>query len=205
MAMLRVVVVAEDVPAGNDLAAAIAEEADAVVVDQFGADEAADADLAAVDVAIWDLGEDRTRIAGQLAVIGRLGVPTLVLGPADAASEAMAAGARGFLPRTGIAERVAAAARAAAADLLVLDPAFTIAVLPVRDRDAETIVEDLTRRELDVLQLLAEGFSNKEIAERLGITDHTVKFHVTTILSKLDAHSRTEAVTKAARLGLIIL
>jgi DNA-binding NarL/FixJ family response regulator len=205
MAMLRVVVVAEDVPAGNDLAAVIAEEADAVVVDQFGADEAADADLAAVDVAIWDLGEDRTRIAAQLAVIGRLGVPTLVLGPDDAAAEAMAAGAKGFLPRTGTAERVAAAARAAAADLLVLDPAFTIAVLPVRDRDTEAIVEDLTRRELDVLQLLAEGLSNKEIAERLGITDHTVKFHVTTILSKLDAHSRTEAVTKAARLGLIIL
>lgn len=205
MAMLRVVVVAEDVSAGNDLAAVIAEEADAVVVDQFGAEEAADADLTGVDVAIWDLGEDRTRTGAQLAVIGRLGIPTLVLGPDDGASEAMAAGARGFLPRTGNAERVAAAARAAAAGLLVLDPAFTIAVLPARDRDAEAIVEDLTRRELDVLQLLAEGLSNKEIAERLSITDHTVKFHVTAILSKLDAHSRTEAVTRAARLGLIIL
>ena len=205
MAMLRVIVVAEDAPAGNDLAAVLAEEADAVVVDQLGADEAADADLAGVDVAIWDLGEDRTRITGQLAVIGRLGVPALVLGPDDVASEAIAAGVRGFLPRAGSAERLAAAARAAAADLIVLDPAFAIAVLPARAREAEPIVEDLTPRELDVLQLLAEGLSNKEIAERLGITDHTVKFHVNTILSKLDAHSRTEAVTRAARLGLIIL
>jgi len=205
MAMLRVIVVAEDAPAGNDLAAVLGEEADAVVVDQFGADEAADADLAGVDVAIWDLGEDRTRITGQLAVIGRLGVPALVLGPDDVASEAIAAGVRGFLPRAGSAERLAAAARAAAADLIVLDPAFAIAVLPARAREAEPIVEDLTPRELDVLQLLAEGLSNKEIAERLGITDHTVKFHVNTILSKLDAHSRTEAVTRAARLGLIIL
>lgn len=205
MAMLRVIVVAEDAPAGNDLAAVLAEEADAVVVDQLGADEAADADLAGVDVAIWDLGEDRTRITGQLAVIGRLGVPTLVLGPDDVASEAIAAGVKGFLPRAGSAERLAAAARAAAADLLVLDPAFTITILPARDREAEPIVEDLTPRELDVLQLLAEGLSNREIAERLGITDHTVKFHVNTILSKLDAHSRTEAVTRAARLGLIIL
>jgi len=205
MAMLRVIVVAEDAPAGNDLAAVLGEEADAVVVDQFGADEAADADLAGVDVAIWDLGEDRTRITGQLAVIGRLGVPALVLGPDDVASEAIAAGVRGFLPRAGSAERLAAAARAAAADLIVLDPAFAITVLPARAREAEPIVEDLTPRELDVLQLLAEGLSNKEIAERLGITDHTVKFHVNTILSKLDAHSRTEAVTRAARLGLIIL
>lgn len=203
--MLRVAVVAEDVPAGNELAAVLAEEADVVVLDQFGADDAAEADLTGVDVAIWDLGEDRTRIGTQLAVIGRAGIPTLVLGPEDVAAEAIAAGARGFLPRTGYAERLVSAARAAAADLLVLDPALTIAVLPARDRDAEVMVEDLTRRELDVLQLLAEGLSNKEIAERLGITDHTVKFHVTTILSKLDAHSRTEAVTKAARLGLIIL
>lgn len=203
--MLRVIVVAEDAPAGNDLAAVLADDAETVVVNQVEADDAAEADLSGVDVAVWDLGDDHTRITGQLGVIVRLGIPALVLGPDEAASEAIAAGVRGFLPRAGVAERLAVAARAAAADLVVLDPAFAIAVKSGRARDAEQPVEELTPRELEVLQLMAEGFSNKEIAERLGITDHTVKFHVNTILSKLDAHSRTEAVTRAARLGLIIL
>jgi len=68
-----------------------------------------------------------------------------------------------------------------------------------------TPVEELTPRERHVLQLLAEGLPNKAIADRLGISEHTVKFHVSAIMSKLGAQSRTEAVTRAARLGLIIL
>ena len=63
----------------------------------------------------------------------------------------------------------------------------------------------LTRRELEVLHLVAEGLPNKSIAVRLGISDHTVKFHVNAILSKLGAQSRTEAVTRATRMGLITL
>jgi DNA-binding NarL/FixJ family response regulator len=65
--------------------------------------------------------------------------------------------------------------------------------------------EDLTARELQVLQLLAEGLSNKAIAQRLQISEHTAKFHVAAILGKLEAHTRTEAVTRAVRQGLIIL
>ena len=65
--------------------------------------------------------------------------------------------------------------------------------------------ELLTARELQVLALLAEGLANKAIAARLGISDHTVKFHVNAILGKLGAESRTEAVTRAARAGLLIL
>ncbi|MBI1880571.1 MAG: response regulator transcription factor, partial [Chloroflexi bacterium] len=63
----------------------------------------------------------------------------------------------------------------------------------------------LTPRELEVLQLLAEGLPNKAIARRLDISDHTVKFHVNAILSKLSAQSRTDAVVRATRLGLILL
>jgi len=63
--------------------------------------------------------------------------------------------------------------------------------------------EPLTPRELEVLGLIADGLSSKEIARRLGISEHTVKFHVNTIMSKLGARSRTEAVVVAARLGLI--
>ena len=63
----------------------------------------------------------------------------------------------------------------------------------------------LTPRESEVLQLLAEGLPNKAIAERLGISDHTAKFHVNAILGKLGASTRTEALAQAARLGLVLL
>ena len=65
------------------------------------------------------------------------------------------------------------------------------------------IVEALTPREMDVLEMLAEGLSNKMIAHRLSISDHTAKFHVNSILAKLNAGTRTEAVTRGIRLGLI--
>jgi DNA-binding NarL/FixJ family response regulator len=64
-------------------------------------------------------------------------------------------------------------------------------------------VETLTPRELEVLELLAAGLSNKEIAERLRVSFHTVKFHVNSILGKLGASSRTEVVGLAARAGLL--
>ncbi|HKC74673.1 MAG TPA: response regulator transcription factor, partial [Chloroflexota bacterium] len=63
----------------------------------------------------------------------------------------------------------------------------------------------LTPREIEVLGMLAEGLGNKTIARRLGISEHTVKFHVGSIFAKLDASSRTEAVTLGARRGLIML
>jgi DNA-binding NarL/FixJ family response regulator len=66
-------------------------------------------------------------------------------------------------------------------------------------------VEELTPRETEVLQLLADGLTNKAIAQRLGISDHTVKFHVNAVLGKLGAQSRTEAVVRATRLGLLHL
>ena len=69
----------------------------------------------------------------------------------------------------------------------------------------EPLVEPITPRELEVLELLAEGLSNKGIAARLGISDQTVKFHVAAISSKLGAHNRTEAVRQALRRGLITL
>ena len=71
--------------------------------------------------------------------------------------------------------------------------------------DAGWIDEPLTRREIDVLQLLAEGLPNKSIAARLAVSDQTVKFHVSAILSKLGATNRTDAVRRALRRGLISL
>jgi len=81
------------------------------------------------------------------------------------------------------------------------------AVIVARGRDGAGAASDfeLTPRELDVLALLAEGASNKMIAQRLGISVHTAKFHVGSLLDKLDATGRTDAVAQAARLGVIRL
>jgi DNA-binding NarL/FixJ family response regulator len=67
------------------------------------------------------------------------------------------------------------------------------------------LIEPLTTREKEVLAILAEGGSNKEIASQLSISEHTAKFHVSSIISKLGATSRTEAVTLAIRLGIIMV
>jgi len=84
--------------------------------------------------------------------------------------------------------------------------AATIAVVS-RNQQSSTELHgfDLTPRELDVLTLLAEGASNKTIAKQLGISAHTVKFHVGSLLDKLDATGRTDAVAHAARRGVINL
>ena len=67
----------------------------------------------------------------------------------------------------------------------------------------DELYEALTPREKDVLALLADGYRNREIAERLGISEHTVKFHLAAIVGKLGASTRTEAVRKGLKLGLI--
>lgn len=71
------------------------------------------------------------------------------------------------------------------------------------DHEPERPIEHLTPREHDVLVLVADGLRNREIANRLGISEHTVKFHLAAIFGKLAAASRTEVVRKALRLGLI--
>ena len=117
--------------------------------------------------------------------------------------EAFRAGARAVLPRDASPEQIVAAVHAAAAGLLAMI-AEEIPVFHGR-ASAEQIVEPLTPRELDVLEMLAEGLSNKLIAHRLSISEHTAKFHVNSILAKLNAGTRTEAVTRGIRIGLIKL
>lgn len=75
----------------------------------------------------------------------------------------------------------------------------------VRLLDGETAVEPLTAREKEVLQLMAEGLANKQIALSLGISEHTVKFHLSSLYTKLNVSSRTEAVRSGLGLGLISL
>ena len=80
-------------------------------------------------------------------------------------------------------------------------------LLPAANGGSEErgLVEALSAREAEVLALMSQGLANKNIADRLGISEHTVKFHVSTILSKLGASSRTEAVTKGLKDGLLVI
>ncbi len=143
------------------------------------------------------------RLPDWLGDLGEGGPKVVALLPdADSAGELWTAGARGLLLRSSGPDRLVAAIRAAAEGLITLDPALSSA-LP--SASPAVPVEELTHRESEVLHLLAEGLTNKAIARRLDISDHTVKFHINAILSKLHAQSRTEAVVIGLRLGLISL
>ncbi len=112
--------------------------------------------------------------------------------------------ARAWLPLAASASELVAAILAAAADFTVLTSMQAQRWIPARSqRGADRVTETLTRRETQVLRMLADGLGNKEIAGRLEISDHTAKFHVAQILAKLGAGSRTEAVTVGIRRGLI--
>ena len=118
------------------------------------------------------------------------------------ANQALRARVRGILPRTIGARSLRAALEAVAQGLTVLQ--LSEDSLQRTDSDAAELVEALTGREREVLEMLAQGRGNKDIAARLKISEHTVKFHVASILGKLGAGTRTEAVSIALRRGLIL-
>jgi DNA-binding NarL/FixJ family response regulator len=123
-------------------------------------------------------------------------------------TEALRAGVRAVLPDDIAAEQLVPALDAVTAGLTVVHPSEVAALLPAArsaSRALGELAEPLTPREREVLQMLAGGLANKEIATRLGISDHTVKFHVASILGKLGAGSRTEAVSLGIRRGLVLL
>jgi DNA-binding NarL/FixJ family response regulator len=181
------------------------------------------------DVILWDSG---ARPSAALELPGTTGTPDEAedeeeedeedeTGPPvlalaadeETAAEALAAGARGVLFRDVGVARLTAALQAVARGLYVMDDGLAALLQPPPSgsapsdigTDTAEPVEPLTPREVEVLQLLAQGLSNKQIGARLGISEHTAKFHVNAILGKLGAHGRTNAVVRAARLGLFLL
>jgi DNA-binding NarL/FixJ family response regulator len=115
-------------------------------------------------------------------------------------------GVRALLSRDASAAEILAAVEAVASGLAVVDPRELESLLAsTATAPVSTETHTLTARELEVLRMMAEGAANKAIAWKLGISDHTVKFHVASILAKLNAASRTEAVTMGVRQGLILL
>jgi DNA-binding NarL/FixJ family response regulator len=122
--------------------------------------------------------------------------------------DALYAGARAILPRTAKPDEIVTAIKAVTNGLAVLPSELLPTLLSGASLAGELRDDDRTRltpRELEVLAAMADGVSNKAIARRLGISFHTAKFHVVAILAKLNADSRTEAVARAAQLGLVML
>ena len=126
--------------------------------------------------------------------------------------DALRSGVRAILPRDATSEEIGAAIQATATGLVVLHPdALHSLLFPMSSgevpEEPETDLSDhiLTPREIEVLRMMAEGLGNKEIASRLGISDHTIKFHISAMFAKLGASSRTKAVTIGIRQGLIML
>lgn len=204
---LEILIVADDPLARAGLALLLASEPACQIVGQVSgvdlADELADAD--APDVIIWDVGWEPP---AHLLAIADSGLPVVALLPDGAeVLRVWAAGVRAILARKADVARLITAVHAAVQGLVVLDPDLMGVLLPVSEEGfaGDMVVEPLTPREREVLQLVAEGLTNKAIAQQLHISDHTVKFHVNALMSKLGAQSRTEAVVRATRLGLILL
>jgi DNA-binding NarL/FixJ family response regulator len=126
--------------------------------------------------------------------------------PQQWTTQALRAGIRGILPTDLTATQLAAALQTVAQDLIVLRPteAQVRNSASLNELEIADLVEPLTAREREVLQMLAHGHGNKQIAARLNISEHTVKFHVASVLGKLGASTRTEAVSLALRRGLIL-
>ena len=114
-------------------------------------------------------------------------------------------GIRGVISREATPEEIESAIQAVNVGLVVIPAGSLPDLLPDLRAPTQALAEPLSDRELEVLNLIAEGQSNKLIAHSLGISEHTVKTHVASILAKLGAASRTEAVSQAIRRGLVML
>ena len=169
-------------------------------------------EAAQYDVLLVDLGSERA--AAWLRNLGAEPVPPAIVLLTEEArrplgAAALRAGVRAVLPRHASGEEIIAAIEAAAAGLIVIHPDTVGAFQPGPSASTRAGVvsarQPLTPREIEVLGLIAEGLGNKIIAARLGMSEHTVKFHIASIFVKLNAGSRTEAVTIGVRQGLIMI
>ena len=205
--MIRVLVVSRYPAVRAGLRALLEPGADIEVVQAPHAVDFDRPDADAYDVAVVD-GAD----AGSLvSALGRspAGKGVVLLGGRVPPSSGAEVAPRGYLARDASSEEILAAVRSVASGLTVVDPGrlpelvgAPSGVVAVGGSGSE---ETLTPREQEVLQLMAAGLPNKAIGRDLGISDHTAKFHVSSVLAKLGAESRTEAVTLAARRGLLLL
>jgi two-component system, NarL family, response regulator YdfI len=165
------------------------------------------------DVVIAEISGQQRALPEELARLAEespLGIVLLVdESSAERDAEALRAGVRAIVPRSVSRSAIVAAAEAVGSGFAVvpheeLENLLRETAIP-RRTGTPPLVEALTAREVEVLGMMVEGWGNKEISTRLGISEHTVKFHVASIMGKLNATSRTEAVTLGIRHGLVML
>lgn len=205
MDAIRTLIVAPDPLARTGLATLLHGFDQCAVVGHIDGDLPWVDDVAAygADVVLLDLGWQGD---SALPLPDESPVPVVALVmDEETASAAWQAGVAGVVERGVSAETLVAALVAAAHDLVVLYPDYVPTLLADATAPGALPLDPLTPRETEVLERLAEGLTNKAIAQTLGISDHTVKFHVNAVLTKLDAQSRTEAVVSALRAGVLSL
>jgi two-component system, NarL family, response regulator YdfI len=208
----RVFIVAAALRARRELSTLLDDAPDVEVVGTASSLEGAAEEWEELDVLlIRDSGESASELFDSLEDNG-LARQTAVLllleqATANRVNRAIQLGIRGVLPADVAPAQLLSAVSAVAQGLLVLQPGEqALAAASTQSRNGEPeLFEPLTPREKEVLQMLASGLGNKQIAARLRISEHTAKFHVASILGKLGASSRTEAVSLGLRRGLILL
>jgi len=209
----RVFIVAAPLRARRELAALLDEAPDVEVVGSASSLEGAAEEWEELDVLlIRDSGDSTEEWFDSLEDNGLARqTPVLLLlerATQNRVNRAIQLGIRGILPADVTPAQLVSALGAVAKGLVVLqpgEPALASASSQARNGEPAELLEPLTPREKEVLQMLASGLGNKQIAAHLKISEHTAKFHVASILGKLGASSRTEAVSLGLRRGLILL
>jgi two-component system, NarL family, response regulator YdfI len=209
----RVFIVAAPLRARRELAVLLDDAPDVQVVGTASSLEGAAEDWEELDVLlIRDSGESTGELFDSLEDNGLARqTPVLLLleqATQNKVNRALRLGIRGILPADVAPAQFISAVSAVANGLMVLqpgEPALAAASTQSRNGETSELFEPLTPREKEVLQMLASGLGNKQIAAHLKISEHTAKFHVASILGKLGASSRTEAVSLGLRRGLILL
>lgn len=204
----RVLVLAESAERGRALRAKLAEQETLEPADISTADlSTALRQARAGVVVVIDVEDEQTEAASRIAELGSAVVLLTDNAEGGRVTQLLAAGARCVLRRDCSGRQLSAAVQAAAAGLTALEPETLQALSrpPLETIELEPGEEELTPRETEVLRMMTAGLSNREIASALGISEHTVKFHITSIFGKLGTSSRTEAVTEGIRRGLVLL
>ena len=211
--MIRVFIVAAPLRSRRELTALLDYAPDVEVVGTASSLEGAEEDWEELDVLlIRDSSESADELFDSLEDCGLVRQPPVLLlleqTTQNKVNRAIQLGIRGVLPADVAAVQLISAVVAVAKGLVVLQPgdlALAAASTRTRNGEAAELFEPLTPREKEVLEMLASGLGNKQIAAHLKISEHTAKFHVASILGKLGASSRTEAVSLGLRRGLILL
>jgi two-component system, NarL family, response regulator YdfI len=208
--MIRVLVIATAAVARAGLSSALLSDPQIEIVGTAANLETLESavDRSPPDAILLDLGDSpQASIWEQLTVlqVGRAAsIPIALYDWEGDFQTAFQAGVRGILPDMSTEVALGAAMVAMANGWLVLPPE-AIELFNLREKVATPSVQILTPREIEVLVQIGAGLANKAIAQTLHISDHTVKFHISSIFQKLNVSTRTEAVTAGIRLGLILL